>query len=183
MEKTEPVQVCFTLRLRDQWGKWMQDGCKVYMDSYMASNGINVSWWLGLFSSLRGRPNTKPGDYSTPKSCNHRFIILYHVWGPRMNRSSLDIAFGWVPHHMWMHTTLEGMWPHYMSLEVSWDNLWKFLFDSHSFMIMALGLCVKWPSNPLSKKERKSIASYSFTLLKQEQRLTLNVGTNTLISW
>ena len=29
----------FTLRLRDQRSMWMQDGCKVDMDSYMASNG------------------------------------------------------------------------------------------------------------------------------------------------
>ena len=33
----EPVQVRFTLRLRDQQSKCMQDGCKVYMDSYVAS--------------------------------------------------------------------------------------------------------------------------------------------------
>ena len=39
VEKAELVQVRFTLRLRDQWSMWMQDGCKVYMDSYMASNG------------------------------------------------------------------------------------------------------------------------------------------------
>ena len=32
-------QVRFTLRLRDQRSKWMQHGYKVYMDSYMASNG------------------------------------------------------------------------------------------------------------------------------------------------
>ena len=35
MEKAEPIQV----RLRDQRGMWMQDGCKVYMHSYMTSNG------------------------------------------------------------------------------------------------------------------------------------------------
>ena len=38
VEKAEPVQVRFTLRLRDQWSMWMQDGCKVYMDSYTTSN-------------------------------------------------------------------------------------------------------------------------------------------------
>jgi hypothetical protein len=38
VENMEPVQVCFTLRLRDHRSMWMQDGCKVYMDSYMASN-------------------------------------------------------------------------------------------------------------------------------------------------
>ena len=39
VEKAELVQVRFTLRLRDQRSMRMQDGCKVYMDSYMASNG------------------------------------------------------------------------------------------------------------------------------------------------
>jgi hypothetical protein len=44
--KAEPVQVCFTLRLRDQRSMGMQDGCKVYMNSYMASNGprVMVTW-------------------------------------------------------------------------------------------------------------------------------------------
>jgi hypothetical protein len=46
MEKAEPVQVRFTLHSRDQWSRWLQDGCKVYMDSYTASNGscFLVTW-------------------------------------------------------------------------------------------------------------------------------------------
>jgi hypothetical protein len=39
VEKEELVQVPFTLRSRDQQSKWMQDGCKFYIESYMASNG------------------------------------------------------------------------------------------------------------------------------------------------
>ena len=48
VEKAEPVQVHFTLHLRDQWSKWMQDGYKVYMDSYMAWNGscFMVTWTI-----------------------------------------------------------------------------------------------------------------------------------------
>jgi hypothetical protein len=44
--KKEPVQVRFTRRLRDQMSMWMQDGCKVYMDSYMALSGscLMVTW-------------------------------------------------------------------------------------------------------------------------------------------
>ena len=38
VKKAELVQVCFTLRLTYQHSVWMQDGCKVYMDSYMAFN-------------------------------------------------------------------------------------------------------------------------------------------------
>ena len=39
VEKAEWVQVRFTLRSRDQRSMWMQDGCKVYTDSYIASKG------------------------------------------------------------------------------------------------------------------------------------------------
>ena len=44
--KVELVQVRFTLRLRNQRSKWMQDGCEVYMDSYMTSNGscVMITW-------------------------------------------------------------------------------------------------------------------------------------------
>ena len=46
VEKAEPVQVCFTLCLRDQHSMWMQDKFKVYMDSYMTLNGscFMVTW-------------------------------------------------------------------------------------------------------------------------------------------
>jgi hypothetical protein len=42
------IQVCFTLHLRDQWSTWMQDGCKVYIGSYMTSNGscFMVTWTI-----------------------------------------------------------------------------------------------------------------------------------------
>ena len=46
VESAEPAQVHFTLRLREQRSMWIQDGCKVYMESYMASNGscFMVTW-------------------------------------------------------------------------------------------------------------------------------------------
>jgi hypothetical protein len=46
VEKAEPVQVRFTLHLRDQQSKLTQDGYKVYMDSYLASNGscFMITW-------------------------------------------------------------------------------------------------------------------------------------------
>ena len=48
VEKAEPVQVRFTLRLRHQRSMWMQDGCRVYMNSYMASNGscFLITWTI-----------------------------------------------------------------------------------------------------------------------------------------
>ena len=52
VEKAELVQVRFTLRLRDQRSMWMQDGCKVYMDSYMASNGSCFMVIWAIFKNL-----------------------------------------------------------------------------------------------------------------------------------
>ena len=48
MDKAEQVQVRFRLRLRDQRSTWLQDECKVYMDSYMAPNGscFMVTWTI-----------------------------------------------------------------------------------------------------------------------------------------
>ena len=48
VEKAELVQVHFTLRSREQQSMWMQDGCWVYMDSYIASNNscFMVTWTM-----------------------------------------------------------------------------------------------------------------------------------------
>ena len=42
---------CFTLHLRVQRSMWMQDECKVYMDSYMASNGSCFMFTWTLFKN------------------------------------------------------------------------------------------------------------------------------------
>ena len=53
---------------------------------------------------------------------------------------------GWGPGHIWLHTTLEGPWPHttwfWRCLGMAFGH---FLLDSHNFMVMALGSCAKWP--------------------------------------
>jgi hypothetical protein len=92
VETAEPVQVRFILRLRDQHSMWMQDGCKVYMDSYMVSYGsLHGLWWIIMFhdhldyfqeSPLGGRSNTKPGDCGTLNAHNRWFILFYDVRGP-----------------------------------------------------------------------------------------------------
>ena len=58
----------------------------------------------------------------------------------------IEIAVGWGPGHIWLHTTLESPWPHYMILEVCWDGLWSLPFglsQSHGHGLMAVGSCVK----------------------------------------
>ena len=84
VEKVEPVQVHFTLRLRDQQSMWIQDGCTIYMDSYMTSNEscFMVTWTIFNNHLLEASPNTKPGDHGTPKAHNCWFILFYHSWGP-----------------------------------------------------------------------------------------------------
>ena len=80
VEKAEPVQVRFTLRLRDRRSMWMQDGCKVYVDSYMASNGsCFMVTWTTLKNHLLELGLTKPGDHSTLNAHNCWFILFYHM--------------------------------------------------------------------------------------------------------
>ena len=118
VEKAEPVQVHSTLRLRDQRSMWMQDGCKVYMDSWHDIEQIMFHGHLDYFQKPphRGRPNTKLGDHGTPYDHNRQFILFYHVWGPAWMEIH-EIAFVGGPSHMWVHTTLEDLWPHYMILD------------------------------------------------------------------
>jgi hypothetical protein len=114
----------FTLHLRDRRSMWMQDGCKVYMDSYMASNGVMFRGRLDYFQ--------KPRDRGIPNAHNCGFILLYHAWGPAWI-NIIEIAFGWGPGHMWLHITFEGPWPHYMILEVCWDGRWTRSFGLSQF--------------------------------------------------
>jgi hypothetical protein len=82
-KKAESVRVRFTVCLRDQWSMWMQDGCKVYMDSYMASNGsrLMVPWIIFRNHLLEVGLTQKLGDHDTPNTHNRWFILLYHAWG------------------------------------------------------------------------------------------------------
>ena len=82
LEKAEPVQVRFTLRLRDQRSMCMQDGCKGYADSF--PHGIKWIMFHGYLDyfqrpPLGGRPNTKPGDQGTLNAHNSWFILFYRV--------------------------------------------------------------------------------------------------------
>ena len=147
VEKVEPVQVRFTLCLRDQRSMWMQDKCKVYMDSYMASNGSCFMITLTILNKkppLGGRPNTKPGDHGTPNAHNCWFILIYHVWP------------AWIEIHwnsIWLraqsHMTSQYTWGFVTTLNdfggVLGHPVDTFFWGSHNFMVTALGFCVEWP--------------------------------------
>ena len=138
VEKAELVQVCFTLSLSDQRSMWMQDGCKVYKDSFMASNGscFVVTWTIFKKPPLGGRPNTRSGDHGTMNAHNHWFIIFYRAWGPTWIDIHWNSIWFW-PSYIWLHTTLEDPWPHYM--------IWRVLGQPLDAFFWALTISWSWP--------------------------------------
>ena len=63
---------------------WMQDGCKVYMDSYMASNGSSfmVTWTIFKNHLLEVGLTKKLGDHDSPNTHNCWYILFNHAWIP-----------------------------------------------------------------------------------------------------
>ena len=147
VENAEPVQVRFTLPLRDQRSMWMQDGCKVHMNFYIALNGscFMVTWTLFKTHLLGVGFNTKLGDHGTRRSHNHWYYYILACVRTPYEQKFFEIAYGWGTRHMWLHTTLDDPWPHCMILELSWDGLWTRHLRSNNSMVTALGLHVKWP--------------------------------------
>ena len=82
VEKAELVQVHFTLHLRDQRSMCMQDGCQVYMDSYMASNGscFVVTGLCSKTTSWRQVQHKTKRPWYSERS--QSLILFYHAWGP-----------------------------------------------------------------------------------------------------
>ena len=74
----------------------MQDGCKVYMDSYVASNGscFTVTWTIFQKPPLGGRPHIKPlGDHGTLNAHNVDllcFIMCEDIISPKSPPLSLS---------------------------------------------------------------------------------------------
>jgi hypothetical protein len=79
------------IALRGQRRMWMQDGCEVYMDSYVASNG---SCFMVTFQKppLGGWPNTKLRDHGTLHAHNLWFILFYHMWGSKWLQTWFEFA-------------------------------------------------------------------------------------------
>jgi hypothetical protein len=124
VEKAELVK--FTLHYA--WGTnkvymWLEDGRIVYMDSYMAFGPCVIVIWI-IFKNhlLEVGLTQKSGNRDILNAHNRWFILCCHVWGPtwiEIHWNSIRLR----PNHIWLHTTLEDPWPHYMILEVSWENL------------------------------------------------------------
>ena len=83
---------------------------------------------------LGGRSITKPGDHDTPNAHDRWFILFLSCVRTHINKKNYnEIAYGWGLGHIWLHTTLEGPWPHHMMLEVCWDGLWTLSFGLSQF--------------------------------------------------
>jgi hypothetical protein len=59
----------------------MQDGRKMYMDPYVASNGscFMVTWIIFKTRLLEVGPTQKQGDHGTPNADDCRFMLFCHV--------------------------------------------------------------------------------------------------------
>ena len=91
VEKAEPVQVHFTLHLRDQRSVWMQDGYKVYMHAFLHGIGWIVFHDHSNYiqkSPFGGRPNTQLGDHGTQCSQPLVYSILSYARN-HMTKNSL----------------------------------------------------------------------------------------------
>ena len=102
-EKAEPVQDRFTLRLRDQRSEWMQDGCKVYMDLSMASNGSCFHGHLDYIQSRLLEVGITQNRETT--AIRNLTALQYPAW--------LEIHWKsiWLS-SQWLHTALKGPRPH-----------------------------------------------------------------------
>ena len=144
--KCKPVQVRFTLCSRDQHSKWMQDGCKVYMDSYMASNGsCFMVTWIIFLNHLLEVGQTQNRETIALQNLTTVDLLYIIIW-----EDTIWIESHWNnvwlrAQYIWLHTHLRA-WDH-----ITW--FWKCLrmmafehfFWALNFMIIALSLCVKWP--------------------------------------
>ena len=97
-EKVESVQVYFTICSRNKWSMWMQDGCKVYMDSYMTLNGscFMVTWTIFKSHFLevgltQNQETMALWMFTTMCEDPHELKFI-------------EIAYGWGPGHIWLYT-------------------------------------------------------------------------------
>ena len=98
LEKVEPVQVRFTLCLRDQRSMWLNARWMQSLHGFV--HGIEWIMFHGHLDyfqkpPLGGRPNTKPRDHGTLNAPNRWFIPFYHGWAPpawiEINRNGIRL--------------------------------------------------------------------------------------------
>jgi hypothetical protein len=124
----------FTLRLRDWRSMWVQDGCNIHMDSYMASIGscFILTWivFKNHFLEVGLTPNRETMALRTLTTVD--LFYFYHAWrsmwiGIHWNSIWLRAQSYMTSHYTWGYvTTLHD-------LEVSWDGFWTLSFGLSQF--------------------------------------------------
>ena len=126
VEEVEPVQVCSTLRLRDQQSMWIQDGCKIYM----ALNGsCFMVTWIIFQNHLLEVDLTQNRETTALRTLTTVGLFYFIMCKDSHEQKFIAIAIGSRP----IHIALEGLWPHNMILEVCWDSLWTLSFGLSRF--------------------------------------------------
>jgi hypothetical protein len=120
VEKAEPVQVCFTLRLKDQWSMWMRDGCKVY--KWIMFHG-HLDYCQK--SPLGGRLNTKTRRPWYSESLQSLIYSILSCVRTRMNR----ISSKW--------NSVEGLVTYDFTLHLR-------VQDHNTWFWRCLGVCAIW---------------------------------------
>ena len=126
--KAKFYQVCFIICWRDQRSEWMQDGCNIYIDSYMASNGWSfLSTWTIVDNRLLETKNS--GDHGTPNAHNHWFILLWSCVRTRTNKISLKwhLVEGPVKYDFTLYLRSRD------HTKCLWDGLWTLSFGLSQF--------------------------------------------------
>ena len=164
---------------------WMQDECKVYMNSYMASNGscFMVTWIIFKNHLLKVGLTQNRGLMALRTLTTSKLFYFIMCDDPR-EQTFIEIAFGWGPGHIWLHTTLEDPWPHYMTLEVCWGSLRTLSsglsqFHGHfSWLVCEVALIVRFISYPRISWCRAKIVRLKscFTLSLMEYNMLSTTG-------
>ena len=138
---------------------WMQDyGCKVYTDGYMALNGSRFMVTRTIsnnhFLEVGLTQNQETMALWMLETVDLFYVIMLE---DPFELKFIEIAFGWGSGHIWLHTTLDGPWPHYMILEVCWDGLWTLSFRVSQFhghgswLVCEVGLSNSPGPSPLAR--------------------------------
>ena len=95
----------------------------------------HVSWSLGVFSTKHLLEVGLIENQETMALRTLTTIDLFYfiLWEDPAWIETPWNSIGWGPSHIWLRTTLEDMWPHYMILKVSWDSLWTLFFGLSQF--------------------------------------------------
>ena len=87
----------------------MQDGCKIYVDSYMASNGSSsIVTWTIFKNHLLEVGLTQNWETMAIRMLTTVELFYITMCEDPHEQKFIDIAFGRGPGHIWLHMTLEG---------------------------------------------------------------------------